>query len=90
VSSGSVVRRARQMRSSRPVERTFRLFEPNAVPALLAFEHAKGSPCVGINDHSDESELATAETTDLVGLVADSGNPLSPKQVHDADPNQLR
>ncbi len=67
-----------------------RLFEPNAVAALLAFEQAKGSSCVGINDYSEESELAAAEKTGLVGLVAGSGNLLSPKQVHDADPNQVR
>ena len=60
-----------------------RLFKPNAVAALLAFEHAKGSSCVGINDYSEESELAAAELTGFVGLVADSGNLLSAKQVHE-------
>ena len=79
MSSGTVVRRA--AKSS--------LVVPNALSAP-AFEHSKGSPCVGINDHSDESELATAETAGLVGLVADSGDLLGPNQLHDSDPNQLR
>jgi hypothetical protein len=59
-------------------------------PHFLHSNRRKAVPCVGINNQSDESELATAETTGLVGLVADSGKPRSPKQVHDADPDQLR
>jgi hypothetical protein len=60
------------------------------VAALFAFEHAKGSPCLGITDQSEENEFSAAETTGLIGLVADSSKPLSLKQVHDADPIQLR
>ena len=77
----------RQMCSGRQ-QQTSSLIVPNALSAL-AFEHSIGISGVGIDDHSEEVEPATAETTGLVGQVADCGNPLRPKQVHDADPVQL-
>jgi hypothetical protein len=68
-------------------QRTFSSVGPKALPAL-AFEHVKGISCVGVHDHPDENELAAAETAGLVGLVADGGDHLSPKQVHGPNPNQ--
>ena len=86
MSSGNVARRAAVSPSSNgPFVYSNQMWSPH-----FLHSNTKGSPCLGINDQSEENEFSAAETTGLIGLVADSSKPLSLKQVHDANPIQLR